>query len=191
MSSKPRTILADATNGFRNGLRRMTNPQMDRPLAKGKENYPSQARNPSTPSTTHPSEASDPHRWDPVDGKIIIKVSVPSTDDIWRFKVPENISFRAFRTKVELKVGFACVFMDGDPAGRRIVSEEAFKRWVATRVKNGRNRPLTVHKKQHPLIATPSTPTSPLSPTFPSTPLSPLTPTIAPHLPTPHSHWSP
>ncbi|KIP09899.1 hypothetical protein PHLGIDRAFT_45214, partial [Phlebiopsis gigantea 11061_1 CR5-6] len=93
-----------------------------------------------------PSEAStDLHRWDPVGGKIIIKVSVPSTDDIWRFKVQEHVSFRAFRAKVELKVGFAVVFTDRDPAGRRIVSEDAFRRWVAGRVKNGRNYPITAH----------------------------------------------
>ena len=185
MSSKPRTILSDATNGFRNGLRRMTNAHPDRPLAKGKENYPSVA-SPTQPLAT----SADRHRWDPVDGRIIIKVSVPSTDDIWRFKVHENISFRAFRAKVELKVGFAVVFTDGDPAGRRIISEDAFKRWVAGRVKNGRNHPLTAHKKQNLFITNPSTPTSPLSPTFPSTPTTPLSP-LAQHLPSPRSRWSP
>lgn len=191
MSSKSRTILADATSGFRNGLRRMTSANAERPLAKGKENYPSQPRNLSAPSTTQPYATSvDLHRWDPVDGKIIIKVSVPSTDDIWRFKVSENISFRAFRAKVEVKVGFAVVFTDGDSMGRRIVSEETFKRWVAGRVKNGRNHPITVHKKQHLFITSPSTPTSPLSPKFPSTPTSPLSPTTS-HTPSPHSLWSP
>lgn len=201
MSSKSRAILADATNGFKNGLRRMTSPQSERPLAKGKENYPSQSRNVSSPSPTQPSDALvDLHRWDPVDGMIIIKTSVPSTGDIWRFKVPENISFRAFRAKVELKVGFAVAFTDGDMSGRQVVSDDGFKRWVAGRVKKGRNRPITVHKKQHPFVLNPSTPTSPLSPTFPSTPTTPVTPMTpswpvtptAAYVPTSlRSRWSP
>jgi hypothetical protein len=193
MSSKPRTILSDATNGFKNGLRRMTTTSADRPLANGKENYPSRPQGHSSPSTIQPLSA-DPHRWDPVNGMIIIKVSVPSTDDIWRFKVPDNISFRGFRAKVELKVGFAAVFMEKDVTGRRIVSEEAFRRWVAGRVRNGRNYPLVVHKRQHPFFLNPSTPTSPLSPTFPSpplTPLSPITPLPSTQASPLRSHWSP
>ena len=190
MSAKSRTILSDATHGFKNGLRRMANVSTERPLAKGKENYPSPSHGLSAPPAPQSSSA-NPHRWDPVDGKIIIKVSVPSTDDIWRFKVPENISFRAFRAKVELKVGFAAVFLDKEPAGRRIVSEEAFRRWVAGRVKNGRNYPLVVHKKQHPFIMNPSTPTSPLSPTFPSTPMTPLTPMPSTQASPLRSRWTP
>lgn len=192
MSSKSRTILADATNQFKNGIRRMRSSQLDRPLPRGKENYPSTPRAPSGPTLTPSSQAAaDSRRWDPVDGMIIIKVSVPSTDDIWRFKVSETISLRAFRAKVELKVGFAVVFTDGEAIGRRILSEDGFKRWVAGRVRNGKNRPITATKKQQLFIMNPSTPTSPLSPTFPSTPMTPLSP-IAPHLPTPsQSRWSP
>ncbi len=168
------SILTDATNGFRNGLRRMTSGQLvDRPRPKGKENYPSDAQLNGSASPTFSSF--DPHRWDPIDGTIVIKVSVPATDDIWRFKVPQNISLRGFRAKVELKVGFAVMFAESSTThSRRITSEENFKRWTAGRVKDGRNRPLVALKKQYHTNSFPSTPTSPLSPTFSPSLFSPI-----------------
>ncbi|GJE86418.1 hypothetical protein PsYK624_024980 [Phanerochaete sordida] len=194
MSPKSRTILTDATNQFKNGIRRMRSTQFDRPLAKGKENYPSPPPMPSaatTPPLPSQTTDADPHRWDPVNGMIVIKVSVPATDDIWRLRVAEAISLRAFRAKVELKVGFAVAFMDREPGGRQIVSEEAFKRWIAGRVRNGRNHPIIVVRKQQAFILNPSTPTSPLSPTLPTTPMTPITPTM-PYMPTSNlSVWSP
>lgn len=177
MPSKPGAILADATSNFRNGLRRMASgPLSDRPRAKGKENLPPYPHCDGTPSPIF-SSGFDPHRWDPVDGKIVVKVVVPTTDDIWRFKVPQNISLRAFRAKVELKVGFAVTFAESTaPQSRRVASEEAFRRWVANRVKEGRNTPLTALKKMQANSSYPSTPTSPLSPQLPATPLSPRSP---------------
>ncbi|KAI0685754.1 hypothetical protein BC835DRAFT_1246905, partial [Cytidiella melzeri] len=121
--------------------RRMASGQLsEKPRARGKENYA-----PVAPPPALPSYSPDLHQWDPVDGMIVIKVSVPSTDDIWRFKVPLTMSYRAFRAKVELKVGFAVSFADGPTTSRarRVGSEERFRRWVAGRVKNGRNCPLT------------------------------------------------
>lgn len=172
MPSKSSNILSDATNGFRNGLRRVANGQLiERPRAKGKENYPGLL----SPIIVNPP--TDPHHWNPVDGMIVIKVSIPSTDDIWRFKVHQNISFRAFRAMVELKVGFPVCLVDGpNPQARRIHSDEGFRRWVATRVKNGRNHPITAHKRQLHSLSYPTTPTSPLSPTLPSTPVTPTSP---------------
>lgn len=87
------------------------------------------------------------HRtWDPVDGKITIKVSVPITDDIWRFKVPEDVSFAALHQKVEAKVGFPVVLGTSEQDMTISLLEEAqFQAWVARRVQNGRNTPLTAH----------------------------------------------
>lgn len=172
MPSITTNILADATNGFRNGLRRVTNGQLiERPRAKGKENYP------CLPSPIITDHEANLHRWDPVDGMIIIKVSVPSTDDIWRFKVSQNTSFRAFRARVEVKVGFAVTFAEGpNPQARRIHSDDGFRRWVSARVKNGRNHPITALHRQFHSLSYPTTPTSPLSPMFPSTPVTPTSP---------------
>lgn len=173
MPSKPSAVLSDATTSFRNGLRRMTNAQPPQLRARGKENSPPYAQYERPSSPTLPMQV-DPHRWDPVDGMIIIKVSVPSTDDIWRFKVPQNISLTAFRAKVELKVGFSVSFTNKQ--SKRIASQDAFHRWVAKRVKNGRNHPITANR-QHDTARGPQTPMSPLSPTFSSTPASPTSPT--------------
>ena len=177
MPTTPSAILSDATSGFRNGLRRMASGNLvDRPRAKGKENRPPFILNDGTPSPTF-ATGFDPNRWDPVDGRIVIKVAVPSTDDIWRFKVPHNVSLRGFRAKVELKIGFAVTFAESDaPQARRVASEEAFRRWVANRVKDGRNTPLTALRKQYPNSSYPPTPTSPLSPQLPPSPLSPHSP---------------
>ncbi|KAF7800362.1 hypothetical protein EIP86_011612 [Pleurotus ostreatoroseus] len=149
----------------------------DRPRARGKENFPPYPYHHEEASSPTFAQGFDPHRWDPVDGKIVIKVAVPATDDIWRFKVPQNVSLRGFRAKVELKVGFAVTFAEsGAPHARRVASEEAFRRWVAGRVKDGRNRPLTAVKKTNPSNPYPSTPTSPLSPQLPPSPMSPRSP---------------
>ena len=247
MSPKPTSILADATNTVRKGLRRMASGGLtptERSRARGKENYPpcphpfSPTFAPLTPnglpspfplpsfSPEHGTQTHQRHRhrsdgpgeeaadvrrkWDSVDGMIIIKVSVPCTDDLWRFKVPLGVSLRSFRRKVEAKVGFLVSFVDtrvssaysgGDSGyieggvGRRVSTEEGFRRWVEGRVgKDGRNvplvaiprpsrvRPSTQNQHQHHGEAAQSTfsPNTPLgtpmlehsltSPSFPDTP---------------------
>ncbi|CAL1709085.1 unnamed protein product [Somion occarium] len=88
-------------------------------------------------------------RWEPVDGTIIIKVRLPSIDDIWRFKVPCDIALEAFREKVVHKIGFPVGFTKTTKANAKlIVSEDAWKRWIAGRVKDGRNRPLVAVEPQ-------------------------------------------
>ncbi|THH32580.1 hypothetical protein EUX98_g1609 [Antrodiella citrinella] len=149
-------ILTDATSGFRNNVRRMRSRTLwDQPRTittntNGKENLPylriatlpdvlvttTTARN-NRPSTT---VNDDPHKWDPMNGKIILKVHVPVTDDIWRFKVPEDVSLATFHQKVEAKVGFPVVL---GPSQMDTFSETQFQQWVGKRVKNGRNTPLT------------------------------------------------
>ncbi|KAI0342332.1 hypothetical protein BDW22DRAFT_1357660 [Trametopsis cervina] len=166
MSPRPSNILSDATNTVRNGIRRVANSQRS---ARGKENSP------PLQSPTIAPYSPDPHRWDPVAGMIILKVSVPCTDDLWRFKVSQHITYRAFRDKVERKVGFAIAFADGPTSLARRVSEEgAFRRWVAGRVKNGRNHPLTALQRDPHEMEYPSTPVSMFSPTFPSSPQTPF-----------------
>lgn len=81
-------------------------------------------------------------RWDPIDGMIFIKVHVPSTDDIWRFKVPESITFDTFREKVMHKLGFVVGFAKTAKSTKLITTEEAWKKWVVGRIKDGRNRPI-------------------------------------------------
>ncbi|KAK7683171.1 hypothetical protein QCA50_013844 [Cerrena zonata] len=88
-------------------------------------------------------------RWDPIDGMIFVKVHVPSTDDIWRFKVPEAITFDAFLEKVIHKLGFVVGFAKTTkPGGKLITSEDAWKKWVARRVKDGKNRPIVALELQ-------------------------------------------
>ncbi|KAH8097060.1 hypothetical protein BXZ70DRAFT_309155 [Cristinia sonorae] len=139
MPSNPVTILTDATNGFRNNVRRMRSRTLwDQPrtMTIGKENQlTNKGITAATPVTA------DVGKWDPVDGKIIIKVCVPVTDDIWRFKVPEDITLAAFHQKVEAKIGFPVVL--GKSQVDTLFSEMQFKQWVGRRVRNGRNTPLT------------------------------------------------
>lgn len=154
-------ILADATNGFRNNVRRMRSRTLwDQPRTFGKENiapYLHLATVPDvlvTNTLSRPSTPrnSDPHKWDPVDGKIIIKVHVPVTDDIWRFKVPEDVSLSTFHQKVEAKVGFPVVLGISELS---TISETQFQQWVGKRVRNGRNTPLTARPAWQDVMASP------------------------------------
>ncbi|GBE87577.1 hypothetical protein SCP_1102540 [Sparassis crispa] len=86
--------------------------------------------------------------WAPRHGLIVIKVWVPSTDDIWAFRVPEAESLAAFRARVAEKVGFA-VRLEGKNArtrARMLKEEGTFRTWVRGRVRSGRNHLLTAHR---------------------------------------------
>jgi len=149
------SILTDATHGFRNNVRRMRSGTLwDQPRtittnSLGKENQPFLRLTtlPDVLVTTMPRNRpsipvnDDPHKWDPINGKIILKVHVPVTDDIWKFKVPEDVSLAEFHQKVEAKVGFPVVL--GLSQLGTISSEVQFQQWVGKRVRNGRNTPLT------------------------------------------------
>ena len=103
---------------------------------------------PTLSSPTSPLVADFQHfedlcRWEPIDGMIFIKVHVPSTDDIWRFKVPEAIAFATFREKVIHKVGFEVGFVMSSEEGITLInSEDVWKKWLTGRIVGGRNKPL-------------------------------------------------
>lgn len=135
--------------------KRMRSGQMsEERRARGKENVPPDGRsnNPRQRApavlVTSPSvrvEAGN-QKWLPKDGKIIIKVWVPCTDDIWKFRVPEHVTFEDFRARVAQKVGFPVGFSSAaKDRFRSVSSESAFRTWVAGRVRGGRNCPLTAH----------------------------------------------
>ena len=153
MPSRPAAILSDATNGIRNNVRRMRSRSLwDQPRAPGKENRPPGdipylhlatvpdvlvSNTISRPTTSLTSAGG---KWDPVDGTIVIKVHVPVTDDIWRLRVPQDVSFSAFHQKVEAKIGFPVVL---GLTELDTFTEVRFQQWVGRRVRNGRNTPLT------------------------------------------------
>ena len=86
-------------------------------------------------------------RWAAKDGKIIIKVWVPTTDDVWKLRVPEDVRLESFRTRVAAKVGFEVSF-SALVCGtlKTIGDDEAFREWVEGRVVDGRNSLLTAHR---------------------------------------------
>ncbi|KAI0827066.1 hypothetical protein BC628DRAFT_1418662 [Trametes gibbosa] len=117
---------------------------------------------PSAHPTAAPAAPAAPaaERWAPRDGHIVIKVWVPTTDDIWAVRVPATagggggggrecaLGLAAFRARVAEKVGFAVSFaaVAADGRLRAVEDEEAFRRWVAGRVRGGRNTLLTAHR---------------------------------------------
>jgi len=122
-----------------------------RSVRRGKENATSSSRTLAV-SRTHAanliiaSESFVATRWAPRDGKIVIKVSVPCMDDIWKFKVPEGVTLERLTRRVEAKVGFPvalsyAVGSAGD-SERAVRTEDAFHFWVDTRIQKGINTPL-------------------------------------------------
>ncbi|KAI0372070.1 hypothetical protein BV20DRAFT_141558 [Pilatotrama ljubarskyi] len=97
-------------------------------------------------STSTRSETSG--RWAAKDGRIIIKVWVPTTDDVWKVRVPADVGLAAFETAVEAKIGFKASFSAVMPDGclRTVGEEDVFRRWVEGRVRDGRNTLLTAHR---------------------------------------------
>ncbi|EMD34879.1 hypothetical protein CERSUDRAFT_67264 [Gelatoporia subvermispora B] len=124
----------------------------------GKENIPPGmkpiAARPSPPSflpyVDQGTQEDPAARWLPKDGQIIIKVAVPATDDLWKLRVPEDVTLAAFVRRVEAKIGFTVALQAvGVGAARctKITTEGAFKCWVQTRVRNGRNYPIIAHAR--------------------------------------------
>ncbi|PIL27623.1 hypothetical protein GSI_10775 [Ganoderma sinense ZZ0214-1] len=97
--------------------------------------------------TPQPQAPKSANKWAAKDGKIVIKVWVPSTDDIWKLRVPEDVRLESFRTRVAAKVGFEVSF-SALVCGtlRPIADDDVFREWVAGRVVNGRNSLLTAHR---------------------------------------------
>lgn len=105
----------------------------------------------STPEPKPDDHVSDPHdptsKWAPKQGQIVIKVFVPSTDDIWKFRVPEDISLADFRSRVMHKLGFSVSFSGSlwDEPKYYFRTDERFKSWVKGRIRFGRNLPIVAH----------------------------------------------
>ncbi|KII92568.1 hypothetical protein PLICRDRAFT_37337 [Plicaturopsis crispa FD-325 SS-3] len=97
-----------------------------------------------------PSAVHNPHA--PADGKIKIKIQVvqPSSDSahdqpLWAIKVDEDITLGAFLERASAKIGFAPALLSGLDAAEHICTEESFARWVAGRVRDGRNYPILAY----------------------------------------------
>ncbi|KAI0777292.1 hypothetical protein BD413DRAFT_468146 [Trametes elegans] len=122
--------------------------------ALGKENTPPVPVAGPPPRRRRPapllpkSSLHERERWAPRAGQMVIKVWVPTTDDIWKVRVPAaGVGLAAFRARVAAKVGFEVAFsavVDGHL--RTLADEDAFRRWVAGRVRGGRNTLLTAHR---------------------------------------------
>ncbi|OJT02794.1 hypothetical protein TRAPUB_6650 [Trametes pubescens] len=85
--------------------------------------------------------------WAVREGRMVIKVWVPTTDDIWKVRVPAGAGLGEFGAAVAAKIGFQVSFsavVEGRL--RTIGDEDAFRRWVAGRVREGRNTLLTAHR---------------------------------------------
>ncbi|KZT10361.1 uncharacterized protein LAESUDRAFT_422310 [Laetiporus sulphureus 93-53] len=118
---------------------------------RGKENVPPMAalddllRMPTIVITSPSSQTLDTSQaWLPRDGMMIIKVSVPSSDDIWKFKVPVDVMLPDFLLRVEKKVGFPVhlVCDMGIAPAMPVTTESTFRIWVAGRIQNGKNTKL-------------------------------------------------
>ncbi|KAI0646420.1 hypothetical protein C8Q79DRAFT_926387 [Trametes meyenii] len=102
---------------------------------------------PTTTTTTTALTATEP--WAPTpDGRIVLKVWVPTTDDIWKVRVAGDAPLAAVGARVAAKLGFAVSFAAVMPDGhlRAVGDEAAFRAWVAGRVRGGRNTLLTAHR---------------------------------------------
>ncbi|EJF63793.1 hypothetical protein DICSQDRAFT_54487 [Dichomitus squalens LYAD-421 SS1] len=149
----PKKVLAAIHNlpkRMRSGTLR-TQPARSRAL--GKENVPP-GEMPSQPAAPHvfapplPSSFETPtDEFGAKDGKIAIKVWVPTTDDIWKLRVPEDVRLESFRTRVSAKVGFEVSF-SALICGtlKTIGDDQAFREWVEGRLVSGRNSLLTAHR---------------------------------------------
>lgn len=86
-------------------------------------------------------------KWAPKEGQIFIKVFVPSTDDIWMFRVPQDISLIHFTSRVVAKLGFVVSFSGSvwDEPKYYFRTDEQFKSWVKGRIRFGRNLPIVAH----------------------------------------------
>jgi hypothetical protein len=92
--------------------------------------------------------AHDPtFKWAPRQGQIIIKVFVPSTADIWMFRMPQSISLADFTSRVVTKLGLSVAFSGSlwDEPRYYFGTDEQFKSWVKGRIRFGRNLPIVAH----------------------------------------------
>ncbi|KAH9941240.1 uncharacterized protein BXZ73DRAFT_42086 [Epithele typhae] len=141
------TTSAKVLTAIHNIPRRVRSGTLRAPRAAGKENDPG-APSKFAALPPIPEPRAEPARWAPAaDGRIVLKVWVPTTDEVWKVRVPAGTGLAAFRARVEAKLGFAVCF-SAVRAGilRSVVDEGAFREWVRERVVDGRNTLLTAHR---------------------------------------------
>lgn len=108
------------------------------------------------PKSQSGEPAPNPHdstsKWAPKQGQIIIKVFVPSTDDIWKFRVPQNVGLAGFTARVIAKLGFVVCFSGSlwDEPRYYFRTDEQFAMWVRGRIRFGRNLPIVAHVPDSP-----------------------------------------
>lgn len=81
------------------------------------------------------------------DVTVTIKVFVPSTDDMWKFRVPWDICLKRFTSKVLSKLGFHVAFSGScfDDPDYYFRTDEAFRTWIGNHSRSGRNIPIVGH----------------------------------------------
>ncbi|KAG1776007.1 hypothetical protein EV702DRAFT_972045, partial [Suillus placidus] len=86
-------------------------------------------------------------RWAPENGMIIIKVYIPSTNDLWAAYVPTSVTLSMFTciwlSKLSLHLRFSGSAMDTPEY--YFDSDEVFQRWIKRRIRHGRNLPIVGH----------------------------------------------
>ncbi|OJA07932.1 hypothetical protein AZE42_03675 [Rhizopogon vesiculosus] len=85
-------------------------------------------------------------RWAPKNGMMIVKVYIPSTDDIWAAYFPTNITLPTFASrwlsKLSLHLQFSGSAMD---TPEYYFDDDDFQCWLKHRVRHGRNLPIVGH----------------------------------------------
>ncbi|OAX41102.1 hypothetical protein K503DRAFT_646192, partial [Rhizopogon vinicolor AM-OR11-026] len=85
-------------------------------------------------------------RWAPENGMMIVKVYIPSTDDIWAAYFPTNITLPMFTSrwlsKLSLHLQFSGSAMD---TPEYYFDDDDFQCWLKHRVRHGRNLPIVGH----------------------------------------------
>ncbi|KAG1895870.1 uncharacterized protein F5891DRAFT_643670 [Suillus fuscotomentosus] len=86
-------------------------------------------------------------RWTPGNGMMVIKVYIPSTDDLWAAYVPTTVTLFTFTCKWSFKLSLRLRFSGSamDTPDYYFDSDEVFQRWVKHRVRHGRNLPIVGH----------------------------------------------
>ncbi|KAG1731973.1 uncharacterized protein EDB91DRAFT_701978 [Suillus paluster] len=86
-------------------------------------------------------------RWAPKNGMMVIKVYIPSTDDIWATYVPTSVTLSTFTciwlSKLSLHLRFSGSVLDTPEY--YFDSDEVFQHWVNRRIRHGRNLPIVGH----------------------------------------------
>ncbi|KAG2035327.1 hypothetical protein BDR03DRAFT_1093230 [Suillus americanus] len=93
------------------------------------------------------SWSSKESRWAPENGMMVIKVYIPSTNDLWAAYVPTSVTLSAFTCKWFSKLSLHLRFSGSamDTPEYYFDSDEVFQCWVKRRVRHGRNLPIVGH----------------------------------------------